>query len=370
MEKVNLSAWQLFTMTFCFCMGTTIIILPVILLKTAKQYSYLACLFHLIIGVIIATIWLYLSKKNPGKSLVQIITYTFGKWVGGFICLFYIVFFIQIAAWVSKNLTDFIHINIMPKTPIIIFIITVLLLSSYTSVKGIESIARVSEILFVFGLIAYYVPMSFIFGEWDWNNFNIPSNLNLIDSMINSKNGISIPYMEGIAFLMIFPYVPRRPNLGFLIGFIASGVIFSFTTFLTIGILGIERSTHLIYPLYTMFREIRLSFLFEHLESIMSVNILLFVIFKLCILHYCTVMAICQVFKIDKREIVSYPVIWIIAGFAMINKNVIVNIEWIESYLFTYYLPFSVFLPILLICATWYKQKNTPRMKGIKNNYD
>lgn len=370
MQKVNLSSWQVFTMTFCFCAGTTIIILPGIILREGKQLSYLLCLCHLIFGLIIALLWLYLSKRNPGKSLIQIISHTLGKWVGGFICLLYVGFFIQIASWVTKNLTDFIHINTMPKTPIIVFTIVILFLSSYSALKGVESIAKVSEILFMFGVLAFYIPLSFMFTEWDWTNFRLPHDYHFYDTLIKTRYVTAIPYMETIIFLMVFPNVSRGVKFGYLSGMIFGGLLFAITIFFTIGILGIERCSHLIYPLYTMFREIRLSFFFEHLESILAINIFLFVIFKLSVIVYATVLAICQVFNINKREVVSYPLIWIIAGYSLVTNSVVENVYFIEKYLFSYYLPFTVYLPILLILGTWYKQKKFTQIKGIKNNYD
>ncbi|MDF2961028.1 MAG: germination protein [Paenibacillus sp.] len=275
MENALLSGWQMFTLTYTIVVGTTYILLPGKLMADAKQYAWLVCVWATLYGLVLAGAWLYLSKHYPGKSLVRISTEVLGKWAGGFVALFYTFFFIQIASWVTRNLSDFMHANFMPRTPISVFNILTLLVCAYAVVKGIQSIAMVCELMNPYMVFAFWLPFSFM----------------------------------------------------------------------------------LVHPIFTIFREMQFSRFLEHLEVIISINILIIVCLKLSILFYCAVMGICRLFKIEKRATVAFPLVWVISAYSLLFANVVENVDWVQKYLFNYYLLFSIIIPFILMILTWLRNK-------------
>lgn len=357
MENAKLSGWQMFCLTFCFGIGTTFILLPGKLIADAKQYSILVSVCALLYGVVLACLWLFLSQRFPGRSLVQIIVQVLGKWVGGLMAFFYIFYFIQIASWITRNLSDYMHINLMPRTPVIVFIILLLLVCAYSVVKGIESIAMASEIITLYGFVAFWIPFSMMLREWDWDNFLIAERFNTWNIFAKTSYAFAFPYMEMVALMMVIPFVSQKRVTAFLTGILWAGINLTICILFTVGILGVERSSHLIYPVYIIFREMTFSRLFEHLEAIISVNILLFVFIKLSILFYCAVLAMCQLFNVKRRAVVAYPLIWVISAYSMLFANVVDNIEWVQKYLFSYYTVYAIAIPIVLIMVSWFKPK-------------
>ena len=107
------------------------------------------------------------------------------------------------------------------------------------------------------------------------------------------------------------------------------------------------------YPIYIIFREMQLSNFIEHLEAILSVNLLFLVFLKLSILYYCAVLGICQLFHIQNRAVVAYPLIAVISAYSMLFSNITENVEWVQHYLFSYYLLYGAILPAILIGMTW-----------------
>ncbi|GMK47061.1 spore germination protein KB [Paenibacillus glycanilyticus] len=356
MENVRLSGWQMITMTFCFVCATTFLLLPGKLIEHAKQYGWIVCVWSFLYGVLLALLWLHLSKLYPGQSIVQIAMKGLGKWVGGIVAALYILYFIQVAAWVTRNLGDFMHTSFMPRTPISVFNIVVLLVCAYAVVKGIESIAMLSELVTPYIVIAFWAPFTVMLKVWDWRAFNNTEPFRLWDTFIQTKYALAFPYMELVMFMMIFPYVKRNIKKSFVIGIISAGVILSVCVYMTIGILGLERGANHIYPVFTIFREMKFIGFLEHLESILSVNIFLLVYIKLCLLFYCAVLAICQVFHLERRGVVAYPLIWIISAYSLLFDNVIENMEWVQKYLFDYYLLYAVIMPIALILCYWMRK--------------
>jgi spore germination protein (amino acid permease) len=357
METVRLSGWQLYNMTSLYVIGTTFLILPGNLIADAKQYGWLILVWATLYGMILAGLWLYLSSRFPGLSVVQIAVQLFGKWAGGLVSLLYIVFFIQVASWVTRNLSDFMHINLMPGTPISVFNIMILLICAYAVVKGIESIAMVSELLGPYVYLAFWIPISLMLKEWDWRRFSVPYDFHPWETFLHTRYALAFPFMELVAFMMIFPFAGRRLKITFLSGIGVTGILLSLCVFFTIGILGVERSSHLVYPIFIIFREMQFTNFVEHVESIISVNILLLVCIKISLSFYCAVLAICQLFHIKARAVVAYPLVWIISAYSLFFESIVENVSWVRMYAFNYFALYAIVIPVILIAWGWLHKK-------------
>ncbi|WP_219837665.1 endospore germination permease [Paenibacillus sp. R14(2021)] len=362
MESVRLSAWQFHLLTQIYVIGTAFILLPGPIIASAKQYGWIVVIWATLYGLVLAFGYSYLAKLYPGKTLIEIALQAFGKWAGGLVSLLYIVFFIQLASWVTRNLGDFMHINLMPRTPISVFHFMILLFAAYAVSKGIESIALMNELLVPFLYLAFWVPVVIMLREWNWHYFNFAYPFQISNAVIQTRYVLAFPFMETVAFLMIIPFVQRKVNFAFITGITIAGVMLAACVFISIGVLGVYRGQHLVYPIFSMFREMRFTGFIEHLEAILSVNIVLVVCIKLCILFYCAVSGVCQLFKIERRYTVIYPMVWVISAYSLLFMNIVENLDWIKKYLFEYYSLFAVAFPVLfIVVAKW--RNNDQRMK-------
>ncbi|MZQ83267.1 endospore germination permease [Paenibacillus sp. 5J-6] len=357
MEKTSISTIQMFFMTTCYVVGTTFLLLPTATIMDTKQYGWIVQLWSTVFGVAIGAIWIYLSSQHPGLSLVEISRKVMGKYVGGFISLCYIILFLQITSWVTRNISDFMHVTLMPRTPETVFHIVALFVCAYAVVKGIRTIALVSILVVPFICITFWVPFTIMLKEWDWRNFAIPPyDFPLWPTVAKTKYALGFPFMETISFMMIFPLIRQKLKTAFLGGTVFAGLQIAISVLFIIGILGVYRSSHLLYPEYVVFREMEFSSFLEHLESVLSVNTILVVYVKLSLIYYFTVTAICQLFSVQNRALVAYPLAWVISGYATLFSNVSENAAWVHTYLFIYYVPFAIGFPFLLIAVSWLRK--------------
>ena len=241
MESGRLSAWQFHLLTQVYVIGTAFILLPGPVISSAKQYGWVVVIWATLYGLVLAFGYLYLAKLYPGKTLIEIALQAFGKWAGGFVSLLYIVFFIQIASWVTRNLGDFMHINLMPRTPMSLFHIMILLVSAYAVSKGIESIALVNELLVPYLYLAFWVPIVIMLREWNWRYFHVAYPFQLSDAVIQTRYVLAFPFMETVAFMMFIPFVQRKVNIAFITGIAVSGAMLTACVFISIGVLGVYR---------------------------------------------------------------------------------------------------------------------------------
>lgn len=357
LEKTSISTIQMFFITTCFVVGTTFLFLPTATIMDSKQYGWVVQLWSTGFGVAIGAIWIYLSSQHPGLSLIEISNKVLGKYVGGFVSFCYIVLFLQITSWITRNISDFMHVTLMPRTPQTVFHIMALVVCAYAVVKGIRSIALVSIIVVPFLSITFWVPFTIMLQEWDWRNFTIPFDFEFWPTVAKTNYALGFPFMETISLMMIFPLIRQKLKTAFLGGTAFAGIQIAISVFFVIGILGVYRSSHLLYPEYVIFREMEFSSFMEHFDSILSVNVILVVFVKLSLIYYCTVTAICQLFSVQNRALVAYPLAWVISGYAALFSNISENAAWVHNYLFIYYVPFGIGFPLLLIAVSWLRKQ-------------
>ncbi len=92
MEKVRVSSWQFYLLSFMYVLGTTFFLRPGGLIAIAKQDAWMVWIWTGAAGIGLVYLWIKLAEQYPQMTLVEICTAAAGKWVGGAIALLYIFF--------------------------------------------------------------------------------------------------------------------------------------------------------------------------------------------------------------------------------------------------------------------------------------
>jgi spore germination protein (amino acid permease) len=357
MEKAQISGWQFYLLTFIQLLGTTFFLRPQGIIAVAKQDAWMIWLWTGAAGIVLALLWLKLAEQYPGLSLVQICMKAGGKWVGGAIAFCYVVFFVQLAAWVVRNLGDFMKSTFMHRTPISVFHIMILIIVCYASIKGVETIARSNEILIPIIKLTFVLMFVFMLPIWDSERLQPAFRLDLWTTVKETRNIIGFPYMESVVLLMVVPYVRNRQKKGFVWGIISSTLLLICITVFLVACLGVTRASHETYPLFILVQDIRIGPLIENLEASVTVILLAAIFLKITITFHGAVSGICQLFRLRDRTWVAVPLAVIVAGLALSNENVVENIEWDRRYLFEYELLYGLIFPLILLAVTWIRKR-------------
>ncbi|WP_223192660.1 GerAB/ArcD/ProY family transporter [Paenibacillus sedimenti] len=295
---------------------------------------------------------------HNGLNMVEINTLVLGKTIGGFLSLVYIFYFIQLSSWITRSVGDFMHLTLMPKTPITMFHIMFLSLACYASLKEITAIVRVNEFIAPLIFIMFWVTYLALVSEWSWERFMPSFRLDLFNTMKETTDILAIPFMDtAICLTMIFPFMSTSKMKPVFSGILFTATFISLMIFIMIGVIGITRASHLTYPLFTVFQELRIYAFIEHVEAIVSIAVLYTVFFKLCVVYYNIVLGICTLFNIRNKTMISIPLIWVISGFALSNHTSLIDFrEWDKKYMFIYTMLYAVIIPILLLIVTKLKR--------------
>ncbi|MBE9918142.1 endospore germination permease [Paenibacillus donghaensis] len=364
MEQGQISARQFFVLIFVYLLGTAFFFRPGGLIAIAKQDAWMVPLWTGTAGFLISLIWIKLASHYPGLTIIQICTQAAGKWIGGIIALLYIGYFVQLSAFVTRNLGDFMKQALMPRTPITVFHVMFLTVVCYAVIKGVETLARATEFLFpIFTLTLLFIFLAAL-SEWNWERFQGMFQMNAWKTMKETRSMIGFPFMESLSFMMLFPYVRSKMKSSFILALLISALLLSVGVFFTLGVLGATRASHTTYPLFLIVQEIRIGTFFEHLESTLAIILLIAIFIKLGIAYYGAVLGLCQLFQVDNRTWIAISLILLISGLSLGFDNILENIEFGKRYDFEYNIVYAIIFPLLLLSITWVRHGKGKQKAG------
>jgi spore germination protein (amino acid permease) len=123
----------------------------------AGQAAWLAPLPAVITLFIMLYILNSLFIKHSEKSIMEVIYAVFGVWVGKIIVFLYFLWSLLLIALYLRYDVERLVGSTYPSIPIEFFIITTLLVIAYVLPKGINILGRMSEILFLVIMFAFFI---------------------------------------------------------------------------------------------------------------------------------------------------------------------------------------------------------------------
>lgn len=96
MEKLSL--WQLAVLLFTFEIGSVAV---VGVGNDLRQDAWIAVAISTLLGAGIVSFYIMLLKRAPGKNLFELMTISFGKWLGKGIGLLYVFYFLHCRAGIK-----------------------------------------------------------------------------------------------------------------------------------------------------------------------------------------------------------------------------------------------------------------------------
>ncbi|WP_026881529.1 GerAB/ArcD/ProY family transporter [Clostridium akagii] len=333
---------QASTLTSAFISGIT------------KQDTWIVLLAGFIICLFLLWIYTSMSKKFPGKNLIEINGKIYGEYFGKIMGILYIYYFWFIIPANLRFITDFFSTYLFPETDNVVFAIITIIICIYTVKKGIEVIARSGFILAILSIIVCIFITIVTIKDMRLSNFLPFFQVNFKEFIEGTNLIISIPFGEIIVFLMIFPYVNHIKQVKKIAfgGLIIGGILFFNVIFRNTAILGNIAGIQVI-PSYQVAKNINIGNVIERMEVLIAVVLLFNVFLKICIFYYATVLSIAQVFKLRcyKPLVIPVGVISVILSMTMFPSTV--DEVYAASIYSVFVIPFIIIFPVIsLIIAS------------------
>ncbi|WP_416826301.1 GerAB/ArcD/ProY family transporter [Ectobacillus polymachus] len=355
MENVKINGTQLFCLVVLFELGTAIVV-PLGLV--AKQDAWIAVLLGLAGGIVLFFFYGLLSNRYIGMPLTSYTKQIFGKYIGSFISLFYILFFIYGAARDLRDGGEFLQTSMYDQTPLFILNVLMLAAIAYVLYKGLNVLARTGEIYLILMILLGIIGLLLILfsGIIDIKNLQPILSKGWFPVLTAAyPRMFMFPFGETICFTMILSNLDK-PQFGMKIGISAmvfSGMILSLITLVEITVLGVDIANRTTFPLLATISKVNIANFLQRLDFIVVLALIMGDFFKVAIFFYAAVIGVTDLFHIKKHRDVVVPIGMIILfSSMMIANNFSQHLAQGEFALKSIFILFSLVLPFILLMTS------------------
>lgn len=357
-----LSASQTWSLLLLFQIGSNVVFG---FAAGAKQDAWIAAILSGCCGL--ALVWMYskLYEWHHGNNWITIQQAVFGKWLGKFIGVLYIIAFTYVAGRVLRDFGELTITYLLPDTPLEIPIVLFLFVIGYGCSAGLERLARLAELCIP--LVILYLLIQYV--------FVLTTDIDIIDFQLLQPVandwkkiltsvfplGITVPFGETIAFAFFWHYsIPAKQYRTVILSAAActTGVFILFDLF-AVAVLGPDMFSRSLYPLITTFQMISFADFIENLDPLVVTNFLIGGFFKISIFIYAVCTGVTTLFGIKNHRAAVLPVcllVWILSIFmtSNISSHIFVGLKWVP---WVMWIPLFIVIPLLLFIMTWLKRK-------------
>lgn len=350
---------QLLFLLVSMIISTADIFLPSVVAKYAKSDSWFSVIIVTLFGLLDAYVIVNLSMKYKNKTLIEILQFTLGKYVGKIFGVIFFIIFVFTNAVIIRELGEILKTLFLPGIPIELLIILTTLVSAYGTYKGLEVIVRTNEIAFPLGMVILLFVIFFSLGYVEFDRF-LPLFENGIYPSVRGALPMFTWISEVIIVSMIFPYLnnPKDSLRTVFIAVLALGLMFIGGTF-TILVFGADATSKLIFAPFSIIESIAVERVIRFDVFIMSVWIV-GIFIKSIMFYFISIESIVRTFNLKNFNEFIIPVGITTSVFAVTEfDNIVQLLEYFGRILYLLFTTLYFFIPLILLIITKVKKVRT-----------
>ncbi|MGG1400717.1 spore germination protein [Bacillus salipaludis] len=269
-------------------------------------------------GIIIAK----LGQRFPQKTFYLYSQDIVGKWVGGFLGLLVIGYFLATSGFQIRSLTEVTKFLLLEGTPSWAIILPFMLVGLYLMMGGINPIARHFDIILPITVVLFLLAIFLSFKIFEIDNLRPVLGAGIIPVLKGVKTtALAFTGPEVMLFLVAFMSEPNKAVKAVIVGITIPLIFYIITVVLVIGALSADEVVTRTWPTLDLLRSFEISgLIFERFESLLLAIWIMQMFTIYTIAHYAAALGLAQIFKksIHPFMIGLVPVIYFIS---MIPKN-------------------------------------------------
>lgn len=257
--------WMLFVIITNF----SVMQIPSMIVMQAGRDAWLTVLGAWFLDVLLAIVYAYMGIRFPGENFVQYSITILGKYLGRMVGILFPLFFLLVSAIILRGLSQLVNSVFLPMTPLKVILVSSYFVSAYIGRKGLEVIARMSEVLGPLFFLSIIVLCILVIPDVQIARLKPQFD----DGVVPFLNGVPILLTAFGVCIMMAMFIPlsNRPENGFLAKFIAVSLgAFSVGLIVveSVGIFGYQDTQYMLSPALQLAKMINFSTYFERVEMI------------------------------------------------------------------------------------------------------
>lgn len=326
----------------------------------ANQDVWISTLLSFIICVIFLLPVFLLARKYPDKTIIQYSELLLGRIGGKIIGLLYAFYFLHVSANTVRLFGEYFTAAPMPETPLVVFLITLVLVAAYAVYKGVEAIGRVGEMIIPLNLIVVIIISLMVIKDINFNNLKplLEKGIYpvLYGAVISASRAI-----EPLLLAMLYPYINsnKKRALSYVLGIFIAIVFLVLIDFQILSIIGINQAKLMSYPYVNLLRRIKFADIIERVDIIHLGIWILGNCLRAALYFYLGVLGLAQVFSLKSYKPAIIPAGVVILLLALYLYPNLIRMEQFLSYktLGAYNLFFVIGIPSILLLLALFKKK-------------
>lgn len=238
--------------------------------QVARMDAWFSQILPIFYAIFIAYVLSGLVEAYPGKNIFEILFIIGGKWIGGAINLLILFYIWIILALDIKGAADFLHISLLPNTPLEVILLVFVLLMMYYGKTSLEVAARVNEFYFPIYFIMCISLYFLLINEYNIERLEpiLTSNL---DRIVVS-NFLPVGVYGDIFLIGAFLHAIVEPRLFYAAmkhGVIIVGFGTTIMLLVLLGVMGFIIAGRLNFPIYILVQQIHVTDFLDRVEMIL-----------------------------------------------------------------------------------------------------
>lgn len=309
-----------------YILATGILTLPRTSVEKVKSPDvWISVFLGGIIAIIAAVIIVKLSQKYPEKTFYQYSQDIVGKWAGWFLSLLIIVYFFTISAFEVRIMAEVTSLFLLEGTPTWAIILPFMWIGLYLISSGINSIARLFEIIFPITFVLFLLVAFMSFGIFEIDNLRPVLGLGVMPVLKGVKTA-TLAFLGPEIMLLLVALMKQSEKAKAvkvaLIGLTIPLIFYVITVVMVIGALSIDGVVTRTWPTLELMRSFEIpGLIFERFESFLLVIWIMQIFATFTITYFAAALGLAQLFKKNIQPFIFglLPIIYIIS---MTPKNI------------------------------------------------
>ncbi len=264
--------------------------------------------------------------------------------------LLYLFFFIHIAAVILAEFGFMLNDVFLRRTPMHVISIVTILAVGFTVRKGLETIARMNQLLFPIGIGLLLITVLLTLNKMNFLYF-LPILENGFVPVLKGSMPILLWFGEIVILLIIYPQIMDKENAGRSIFYsLAALLVFMLLGTLSIAIFSAQETANFRYPALEMIKIIRIREFFQRFDTFFIALWIGGIYLKIVIFYYVSAVLCSHLFRLQHYKHTAFPIGSLIAVFSLIQFQNTTELGHFLRTIAPFYLyTFEIFIPLLLL---------------------
>lgn len=343
---------------FSAVFSTGTLILPSLTGALSKRDIWLSPMLGFFIGALSLLLAIGLSRSYPNETIIQQCTRVLGSYLGKGVSFFYLLSLVMLTGASLFQYLEFVKAAILPQTPDVVIIGSMLVACGLAARGGLELIARTIQIVIPVSLGFYAILLILSLQSWDIKNILPLLEQGFLHSLKGSfPQALWFSELFLISFLLPFLKKGEKKFRWGLIVLITLLFNFIVVNVAIVSVLGVESHIY-IFAMYKVIRYISYANFFEHLDAIALAAWMIIVYAKISFLLYITTLGTAQWLHLSDYRPLIWSISLLVGAFGIWTSPTIFHMmAYLRTTGLWHFSSFLIIIPAILLGITFFRKR-------------